>query len=197
MMDLLAGLPAWAVLLVVFALPAAESGLLVGVFVPGETAVLVGGAVAHASGSLSLWEVVVAASLGAAVGDQAGFEVGRRYGDRLAAHLPARVRRAGGLERTASMLRRRGGAAVVLGRWVAVVRAVLPGAAGASGMARSRFTVLNVLGGVLWALTVASAGYLAGASYRALERYLGLGADALLVVLVAVAVVVLLRHRRR
>jgi membrane-associated protein len=62
----LVGLPAWLVLLLVFALPAAEAGLLVGVFIPGETAVLVGGVVAH-GGSLSLWEVMVAAALGAGV----------------------------------------------------------------------------------------------------------------------------------
>ena len=194
LVDALVALPPWLVLLLVFALPAAESGLLVGFFIPGEVAVLIGGVVAH-EGELPLWAVVLAASLGAAVGDQAGFELGRRHGGRLAGRLTRRVVRPEDLDRTYALLRRRGAAAVALGRWVAIVRALLPGAAGAVGMGRTRFTVFNVGGGVLWATAVAVAGYLVGASYRVLERDLGLGADALLVVLVGAVVGVLVRRR--
>ena len=184
--DALIGLPPWLILLLVFALPAAESGLLIGVFIPGEIAVLVGGVVAH-GGALPLWTVIVAASLGAAVGDQVGFELGRRHGGRLVGRLGSG--RSGDMERTYAFLRRRGGIAVALGRWVAVLRALIPGAAGSIGMARGQFTAYNVTGGVLWATTVAVAGYLAGASFRALERDLGAGADLLFLLAIAAGVV--------
>lgn len=195
-LDTLAGLPAWLVLLLVFLLPALEAALFLGLVIPGETAVLVGGVVAHA-GALPLWAVIAAAITGAAVGDQVGFYVGRRYGspllDRL---LSQRARTARDIERALSLIRNRGALAVVAGRWVAALRALVPGMAGMSGMSPGRFTVANLVGGSLWATAVAVAGYLAGASYRALERRLGLGSDILLAIVVVV-VVIFVRVRRR
>jgi membrane-associated protein len=196
LLDAIVGLPPWLVLLLVFALPAAEAGLLVGVFVPGETAVLVGGVVAH-GGSLSLWEVMVAAALGAAIGDQAGFLLGRRFGTRLVDHLPARVREAGDLDRALDLIRRRGATAVALGRWTAVMRALVPGAAGTSGMTQTRFTIANVLGGTLWAVAVAAAGFLAGASYHRLAHNLGLAGDVLVAVVIVAGLLWWARSRRR
>jgi membrane-associated protein len=193
LIDAIVGLPPWLVLVLVFALPAAEAGLLVGVFIPGEVGVLLGGVVAH-EGGLPLYAVIAAAALGAVIGDQVGYLLGRRYGGALATHLPSAVRRSGDLDRALDLIRRRGAVAVALGRWTAVLRALVPGAAGTSGMARARFTVANLLGGTLWAAAVAVAGYLAGASYRALERNLGIGGDA---ILAAVVVVIVLRIRAR
>lgn len=117
--DAIASLPPWLVLVLVLLLPAVEAALFVGLVVPGETAVLIGGVVAHAGG-LPLWAVVVAAITGAAVGDQVGFHVGRRYGQTLLSRLPERVRRHGNVDRALSLIRRRGAMAVVLGRWAAV-----------------------------------------------------------------------------
>jgi membrane-associated protein len=122
--EALVGLPPWLVLLLVFALPAAEAGLLIGVFIPGETTVLLGGVVAH-GGGLPLWAVIVAAAAGAATGDQVGFLLGRRYGNRLVDHLPAVVRRSGDLERALDLIRRRGAVAVALGRWAAVLATIM------------------------------------------------------------------------
>lgn len=194
LIDGLVALPPLLVLLLVFALPAAEAGLLIGVFVPGETAVLIGEVVAH-GGRLPLWAVVVAASLGAAIGDQVGFLLGRRYGSHLIDHLPSVVRRSGGLDRALDLIRRRGALAVSLGRWVAVMRALVPGAAGTSGMSQTRFTAANVLGGTLWATVIAVAGYLFGASYQVLARDLGIGGDILAASVVLLAAAGWLRTR--
>ncbi len=196
LIDGLAALPPWLVLSLVFALPAAEAGLLIGVFVPGETAVLIGGVVAH-RGGLPLWAVVVAAAAGAVTGDQAGFLLGRRYGTHLVDHLPAAVRRSGGLDHALDLIRRRGATAVALGRWAAVLRALVPGAAGTSGMTQTRFTVANMLGGTLWATAIAVAGYLLGASYHALARDLGIAGDILAAGVILLAGVGWLRTRRR
>lgn len=185
--DAIIGLPPWLVLALVLALPAAEASLFVGLLVPGEIAVLIGGVVAH-SGSLPLWSVVLAAAAGAALGDQAGYLLGRRYGPRLIDRLPARLRRSDDFTRAVDLVRRRGSAAVVLGRWAAALRALVPGVAGMSGMPRTAFTVANIIGGTAWAATVAIVGYLGAASYRSLEHRFSLAGEVVLgLVLVAAA----------
>jgi membrane-associated protein len=193
--DTLVRLPAWLVLMLACVLPALEASTFAGLVIPGEIAVLIGGVVAH-EGALPLWSVVAAAVAGAVLGDQIGFLVGRRYGPRLTDRMPARVRRSGDVDRALDLLRRRGAPAVALGRWVAVLRALVPGLAGMSGMRRVPFTVANVLGGALWATTVAVLGYLAGASYRALEHGLGLGSEILLGALVLAGALWWWRARR-
>lgn len=182
-------------LALVFALPALEASVFVGLVIPGEVAVLVGGVVAH-GGSLPLWAVIAAAVAGAALGDQVGFLIGRRYGSRLVDRLPGRVRRSGEVDRALRLVRRRGAVAVVLGRWVAALRALVPGVAGMSGMPRGRFTAANVAGGALWAGVVAVAGYAAGASYRVLERRLGIGGEVILGLVVVAVAVWVVRSRR-
>ncbi len=194
--DWLAGLPGWLVLAVVAGLPALEASTFLGLFVPGETAVIVGGVVAHAGG-LPLWAVMVAAAGGAVAGDQVGFVVGRRYGPGLLNRLPRRMRRLDHLERALGLVARRGAVAVVLGRWTAALRALVPGIAGMSQMRRSAFTVANVVGGVAWAVLVAGGGFLAGASYRLLEQSLGLVSGVLLALFVLGVITAVVLHRRR
>ncbi|MEV0809230.1 DedA family protein [Micromonospora sp. NPDC050200] len=193
-LGVLVALPPALVLALVFLLPALEASTFLGLFVPGEIAVLVGGVLAH-EGRLPLWAVVVAALAGAALGDQVGYLVGRRYGDRLLARTPRRLARSGELRRALDLVRRRGAAAVVVGRWAAALRALVPGLAGLSGIPWRTFTLANITGGALWALAVAVLGYLAGASYRVVERRLGLGGEALLAVLVLVLLARVWRSR--
>lgn len=194
--DAAAGLPAWLVLGLVFLLPALEASTFIGVVVPGEIAVLIGGVAAH-GGALPLWAVILAAIAGAVTGDQVGYLLGRHFGPRLLERLPARLRRSDNPDRARDLLRRRGAPAVAAARWVAVLRAIVPGLAGTSGMTHARFTVANVVGGALWATTIAVLGYAAGQSYRVLEERLGLGGELLLGVVVLVGVVLWWRARRR
>lgn len=113
--------------------------------------------------------------------------LGRRYGNRLVDHLPGMVNRSGGLDRALFLVQRRGAMAVALGRWVAVLRALVPGAAGTSGMKQGTFTVANVLGGTVWATTIAVAGYVAGASYQSMAKNLGLAGDVIAAALILAA----------
>lgn len=194
LVNLLVALPPALVLALVFLLPALEASTFLGLLVPGEVAVLVGGVLAH-EGRLPLWAVVVAALVGAALGDQIGYLVGRRYGRRLLERTPRRFVRPGQVGRAFALIRRRGAMAVVLGRWAAALRALVPGLAGMSGIPQRTFTLANVTGGALWALTVAVLGYLAGASYRLLERRLGWGGEALLGLVVLLVLVRIARGR--
>ncbi|MGC5019205.1 DedA family protein [Micromonospora sp. DT47] len=193
-LDVLVGLPPALVLALVFLLPALEASTFLGLLVPGEVAVLVGGVLAH-EGRLPLWAVMVAALAGAALGDQTGYLVGRRYGHRLLARTPRRFVRSGELRRAMDLVRRRGAVAVVLGRWAAALRALVPGLAGLSGIPQRTFTAANLTGGAIWAVTVALLGYLFAASYRLLERRLGLGGEALLAVFLLLIAIWFWRHR--
>jgi membrane-associated protein len=191
----LAALPAWLLLLAVFLLPALEASTLLGVVVPGETAVLLGGVVAH-QGGLPLELVMVAAALGAVAGDSVGYVVGARLGPKLGTRTAGR--RAEQLERTRDFVRRHGAPAVLLGRWVPVLRSLVPIIAGGGGLPYRRFAAFNVAGGAVWAVAVAALGFLAAAAYGKVAQYLGLAGGAVFVALALVGLgVVLVRRRRR
>jgi membrane-associated protein len=189
----LAAVPAWVVLVTVFTLPALEASTLLGLVVPGETAVLLGGVFAH-QGRVSLPAVMVAAVLGAVMGDNVGYALGARLGPALFARgSESSVRR---LTKAAAFVRRFGGAAVLLGRWATFLRALVPSVAGASGVPYRRFVPYNVAGGTIWGVTVAAVGFVAAASWLRAQRALGLAGVAVAVTLL-VAVVLGGQYLRR
>ncbi len=189
-------LPAWLILLLVFLLPALEAAAFIGVVFPGEIAVLLGG-VAASQGSVSIALVLIAACLGAVLGDQVGYLVGREWGEQVLRKVPDRLLDEERLQKGNAFVRRMGAKGVILGRWTAALRALVPGLAGMSRMSYPRFLVANIIGGVGWATLVAVVGYLAGDSYKKVESALGSVSYVLLAVLVAaVAAHHVLRHRR-
>jgi membrane protein DedA with SNARE-associated domain len=187
------GLPAYAL---VGGLAFGEAALFFGFLLPGETAVIIGGVLAYRhSVSLPVMALVVVAA--AILGDSVGYEVGRRYGRRL---LGSRffAKHSDAIASGQRSLRNSGGRAVFLSRFTAFLRAVMPGMAGASEMPYRRFLLFNALGGITWGLGFTLLGYLAGASYQKLENYAGKVSQAiLLVVVVAVVILAIRRHRNR
>jgi membrane-associated protein len=165
-------LPSWLILLLVFLLPFSEAAVLIGVFFPGEIAVLLGG-VAASQGSVSIAAVLVAACLGAVLGDQVGYVVGREWGEQVLSKLPDRLIDQPKLDKAHAFVRRMGAKGVILGRWTAALRALVPGMAGMARMHYPRFLIANIIGGVGWAVTVGVVGYLAGNSYKKVESALG------------------------
>lgn len=190
------GLPAGGVLAAVFLLPALEASLFIGVIFPGEIAVLLGGVVAG-RGDVSLAAVLVCAIAGAVLGDQVGYLVGRRWGEGLLARLPARLVKPEHLQSGRALVRRLGARAVLLGRWTASLRALVPGLAGLSGIPYRRFVVANAVGGTLWATAVVLAGYVAGDHYSAVERAISAIGYAGAALVIALLIVLLLVRRRR
>lgn len=170
-----------------------EAALFVGFVLPGETAVLLGGALAS-TGRLSAFVLGGVVVVAAVVGDSIGYEVGRRFGPRL---LDLRLlrRHRPRIDAVRVRLRTRGGPTVVLGRFTAFLRAVTPALCGMSGMPYRGFLAWNAVGGVLWGVGVVVLGYLAGASYHLVERDLG-GVGAVLLAVFVVIVVVAWRRTR-
>jgi undecaprenyl-diphosphatase len=144
-----------------FVLVGAESA---GALVPGETSLILAGALA-ARGQLSLPLVIAVAAAAAIVGDNTGYLIGRR-GLRRLLDRPGRrsARRQRLLARGEAFFARHGSAAVFLGRWLPGLRVVASWLAGANRMPWRRFLLWNALGGGAWASTVGGAAYLLGQS---------------------------------
>jgi membrane-associated protein len=174
----------------------AEDALFIGFLIPGETAAVLGGVVAS-RGEAALWAMMVVVVVAAVTGDTVGYELGRRFGPRFLESGPLKRRRAK-LEAAQDFLRRRGGSAVFLGRFVAFFRAVMPALAGISRMHYPRFLVFNAAGGLVWGAGCVLLGFFAGSSYEAVAKAAGrdITAGAVLAVLAAVVVWRIRKARR-
>jgi membrane protein DedA with SNARE-associated domain len=140
------GLHGWAVLAVVFLAPALEASAFLGVVVPGEITVLLGGVLAFEHRA-SLPTVLAAAVAGAIIGDSFGYLVGRRWGRRLLDGSVGRLVARHHLDRAERYLAQRGGPAVFFGRFTAALRALVPGLAGMAGLHYRTFAIYNAAGG--------------------------------------------------
>lgn len=176
-----------------FALAFAESGLGLGMVVPGETAVVILAATMHTpTESIMLLSVV---ALGACAGDHIGFAIGRHFGDRLRDTRVVRKLGRSHFDRAMGVLRRRGAAAIFLTRLVPIVRTLTPAAAGASGLRYRRFAAASLAGSLVWAGVYVGGGTAVSGAIDATGSVLGRAAWLMLVVL-AVAVTPLLVVRR-
>lgn len=165
----------------------AEDALFIGFVIPGETAAVLGGVLASLS-HVSLWLILPIVVVAAVVGDTVGYEVGKRFGPGLL-NMKILSKRRGKLDQAQDFLRRRGGAAVFLGRFVAFFRAVMPALAGASQMPYKRFVVFNAAGGLIWGTTYVLLGFVAGKSYAAVSQTVGQGLAVTVGVIVVGAVI--------
>ena len=188
LLDRLFNLSAVLVYVIVGALVFAEDALFVGFFLPGETAAIIGGVIAS-RGHVDLWLIAVIVVVAAIAGDSVGYEVGRQLGPRLL-RLKVFDKHQRRLGEAQDFLRRRGGAAVFLGRFVAFFRAVMPALAGTSHMAYPKFLGCNAAGGLVWGVGYVLLGYLAGNSYQKVASAAGPIAAAVVAVVVVLAVII-------
>jgi membrane protein DedA with SNARE-associated domain len=168
-----------------------------GVPVPGET-ILLAGAVLARLGHLSLPWVISMAIVGAVLGDNVGFFIGRRGGRRL---LERHGRLLGltkaRLDQFDAFFNRHGAKTVFVARFVTGLRVVGAVLAGASTLQWGRFLIFNAAGAVAWATTFGAVGYLLGYSWETIERWIGHVGVALLIVLGIAIVFALVRSRKR
>jgi membrane protein DedA with SNARE-associated domain len=183
--DLSDTLGTWTYLLVA-GLAFLETGAFVGLVAPGETAIVLGGVVA-AEGGVDLPVIVLVAWLAAAMGDLASFALGQRLGRRfLVSRGPRLGVTAPRLERVEEFFDRHGPKAILVGRFIGIVRAVAPFLAGASGMRLRDFLPWSLLGTFLWATAFTLVGYAFHASFASAAHTLTHGAFAAAVVAAAV-----------
>jgi membrane-associated protein len=178
----IAGLPRPLLVLVTGALVLGECTIGLGLVVPGEGGLLIASAAVTDVGFFLTLSLTV--TVCAFLGDTIGFWLGRRYGLRMRETKAVRKVGQHHWDRAGRLLRRYGMGAVLVARFLPVVRTLTPAAAGTSGLGYGRFVVASLTGSVAWSTLHVGIGWAAGASAKYVEETLGRWA----LVLVAVAV---------
>jgi membrane-associated protein len=187
--DLVSTLGLIGVLAIVFA----ETGLLIGFFLPGDSLLFAAGLFA-ANGKLSLTALLIGTPIAAIVGAQVGYAIGRASGPRLFSKPDSRFFRHEYIERARHHLERFGAAkAIVLARFIPIVRTMLNPVAGVLHVPHRMFTLWNIVGGAVWTVGVTLAGYWAGEKIPSIDRYL----LPLVVVIVALSAIPIALEVRR
>jgi undecaprenyl-diphosphatase len=194
--DVSTTLGAWTYALVgVFAF--AETGAFVGLVVPGETVMLLAGAVAG-QGAIDIYLLIAIAWFAAWAGDTTSFFIGRRLGREFVMRNGPKF----GIsherfERVEDYFSRHGGKTIFIGRFISLIRAFAPFVAGSSGMRYRDFVPYSILGTGLWASAHILVGYFFSRSIEKAAKYAGKGAFVLAtLIVVTVLVVVVVRHFR-
>jgi membrane protein DedA with SNARE-associated domain len=183
--------------LVVAALAFLETAAFVGLLVPGEIGIVVGG-VAAANGKVSLIAMIVVVWIAAAGGDLVSFFIGRRRGRRFLEAHGARLRiRPEHLDRADAFFARHGGRAILIARFVGILRALMPFVAGASLLPLRRFLPLSILGGLTWGAMLTLVGYSFADSFESAgETATRVALGGAVLAAIVLAVVERLRHDR-
>jgi membrane-associated protein len=152
----------------IFAVVFAESGLLVGFFLPGDSLLFTAGFFASSPSSipdalhLPLFPLLIGCVVAAIVGDQVGYVFGRRVGPALFRRPESRLFKPENVDKAREYFDRYGAKTIVLARFVPIVRTFAPIVAGVSQMKYRTFVTYNVVGGALWAIGVTLLGYWLG-----------------------------------
>jgi membrane-associated protein len=150
----------------------AETGLLVGFFLPGDSLLFTAGILAN-QGKLNLAAILVGCFAAAVIGDQVGFTIGQKTGPRLLRRPDSKLFKREYIDRTEDFFDQHGSKTIVLARFVPVVRTFAPVVAGIGKMTRRTFISFNVIGAFIWVFGVTLAGYfLADAIGDSIDKYL-------------------------
>lgn len=166
-----------------FAIIFAETGLLIGFFLPGDTLLISAGLlISQDKVNLELWFLIPLLIVAAVVGDAVGYQLGRHAGPRLFRKEDGRIFRKDHLERAKRFYDKHGGKTIIIARFLAFIRTFAPTVAGAAEMPYPRFAVFNVIGAALWVTSITLFGYFVGSKVP--EN----SVDAFFIVLVVVMV---------
>jgi len=157
----------------VFFIVFAESGLLVGFFLPGDSLLFTAGLLASPGFSLfSIWALVIGANIAAVIGDNVGYEFGKRVGRKIFKREESLLFKPQNVIKAQEFYEKHGGKAIVLARFMPVVRTFVPIVAGIGKMDHKRFTFFNLLGGTIWTWGMCWLGYYLGSIIPDVDKYL-------------------------
>jgi len=176
----------------------AECGLLIGLFLPGDSLLFTAGLFAsQANFGLDIWTLTILCGVAAAVGPLVGYWYGNALGPRLFNKEDSLLFRKRYLVQAHEFYERHGGKALILARFMPIIRTFAPVVAGMARMAYRRFVAYTLIGAVLWAAGVIWAGYLLGRLYPDAGKYLEYIVVAIVLVSIAPPIIHLLRERQR
>jgi membrane-associated protein len=174
----------------------AESGLLIGFFLPGDSLLFTAGLLSSQGHLAPLPVILVVCFMAAVIGDQVGYIFGARVGPSLFRRPDSRIFKQEYVDKARGYFERHGSKTIVLARFVPVVRTFAPILAGVGEMRYRTFVTYNVMGGLLWAVGVTTLGYVLGESIPDIDKYL-LPVIGLIVLLSILPVAIeILRSRR-
>jgi membrane-associated protein len=156
-----------ALILIVFA----ETGLMIGFFLPGDSLLVTAGIFA-AKGDLNIWTLNVTLILAAIVGDALGYWIGYRTGKALYSRPNSFFFRRDHLIKTHEFYEKYGGQTIIIARFMPIVRTFAPVVAGAAEMTYRQFALYNVVGAVLWVMSMTLTGYFLGKAVPNVEKHL-------------------------
>jgi membrane-associated protein len=177
----------------------AESGLLIGFFLPGDSLLFIAGFLSSdaGGGTLPALPIVALATFAAAVaGDQVGYLFGRRVGPGLFDRPDSRLFRQSNVTKAHAFFEKHGPKTIVLARFVPIVRTFAPIVAGVGQMRYRTFVVFNVIGGFVWGVGLTTLGYFLG-EFDTVENNLEIAIIAIVGISVLPVVIEVLKHRRQ
>ncbi|HEQ1857442.1 TPA: DedA family protein [Providencia alcalifaciens] len=173
-----------------------ETGLVVTPFLPGDSLLFVAGALAALpSNDLNVHVMVLLMIIAAIVGDAVNYTIGRIFGEKLFKNLDSKIFRRSYLDKTHQFYEKHGGKAIILARFVPIVRTFAPFVAGMGKMSYRHFAFYNVTGALLWVLLFTYAGYLFG-DLPIVQKNLKLLIVAIIFISILPGVIEIIRHRR-
>lgn len=149
----------------------AESGLLVGAILPGDSLLFTAGFLAS-QGYLNIWLLCLLVFIAAVAGDNTGYEIGKRFGPRVFKHKESIFFKKSYVDKSQKFYEKHGGKTIILARFMPIVRTFAPLLAGVGKMKHSIFFFYNVVGGLLWSVGLSLLGYFLGKSIPDIDRYL-------------------------
>jgi membrane-associated protein len=183
----------WVVLGIIFA----ECGLLIGFFLPGDSLLFITGLfIASGFISINIWLACLMLLIAAVVGNAVGYAIGYKVGPALFKREDSRLFKKEYVEKTHAFFDKYGGRAIILARFVPIVRTFITAIAGVARMDFRRFMIFTAIGGILWAVGVTLAGYFLGTIPIVKDN---VETVLLLVVLLSVIPIVweFIKHRRQ
>jgi membrane-associated protein len=161
----------WGGIAMLVAIIFAETGLLIGFFLPGDSLLVTAGVFASA-GHLDIWMLLALCTVAAIVGDQLGYYIGYRTGPRIFRREDSLLFKRKHLMRAREFYERHGGKTIILARFVPIIRTFAPVVAGVGEMEYRRFVTFNVVGGVAWVWSMALLGYSLGRMVPDIDRHI-------------------------
>jgi membrane-associated protein len=186
----------WGGYVLLVAIVFAETGLLIGCFLPGDSLLVTAGLLA-AAGHLNIWWINVLLMPAAIIGDSVGYAIGARLGPRIFTREKSLLFNPKHVERTRRFYEKYGGKTIVIARFVPIIRTFAPVLAGVGAMEYRRFLTYNVLGGISWVASMSWAGKLAGDFFPNIIQYMHVVVPVIIVASCIPIVVEIYRERRR
>ena len=150
----------------------AETGLLAGFFLPGDSLLVTAGLLASTDGILNIWVLMALLCVAAIAGDSVGYAIGYHLGPCLFRREDSRFFHTDHLMRTQRFYETYGAKAIVIARFVPIIRTFAPTVAGVGRMSYRRFLTFNVLGGIGWVMSMTLTGFFLGRTIPNIERHL-------------------------